>query len=57
VRFVLFLMVFAASCDPPYINDNPYLPNKQSLANEVRNKTFLQLKMEKELYPVELVQE
>jgi len=47
----LFLIVFATSCDPPYIEDNPYLPTKQSLATDVRNKTFVQLKMEKELYP------
>ena len=53
MRVILFLllMVYLTSCDPPYIEDNPYLPTKQSLANDVRNKTFVQLKMEKELYP------
>lgn len=32
--------------------DNPYLPSKGSLANQVRNETMIQLKKEKELYPI-----
>jgi hypothetical protein len=51
VVLFLFLMIFVASCDPPYPIDNPYLPGEQTLINEVRNQTFSQLKMEKELYP------
>jgi hypothetical protein len=46
----LFLMVFIYSCGSPSA-DSTYLPDKQSLAIEVRNQTFAQLKKEKELYP------
>ncbi len=47
----LSLMICIVSCDPPYVEDNPYMPTKMSLVNEVTNKTFVQLKKEKELYP------
>ncbi len=47
----LFLMAFITSCDPPYLGDNPYMPSKGALVNEVTNKTLVQLKKEKELYP------
>jgi hypothetical protein len=46
----LFLMVFIYSCGSPSA-DSTYLPDKQSLAIEVRNQTFAQLKVEKELIP------
>jgi hypothetical protein len=51
VVLFLFLIIFITSCDSPYPIDNSHLPNKQTLANEVRNQTFAQLKKEKELYP------
>jgi hypothetical protein len=53
MRIVLFLFLigFITSCDPPYIEDNPYLPDKDSLATEVTNKTLAQLKRDTELYP------
>ena len=38
------------SCDLPQI-ENPYAPTKQSMANEVTNQAFIQLKMEKNLFP------
>jgi hypothetical protein len=47
----LFFVVFITSCDPPYVGDNPYMPSKGALVNEVTNKTLVQLKKEKELYP------
>jgi hypothetical protein len=47
----LFLMVCITSCEPPYIADNSYMPSKGALVNEVTNKTLVQLKKEKELYP------
>lgn len=51
VVFALFLLVCMASCDPPYQEENPYLPTKQSLVNEVMNQTFVKMKMEKGLIP------
>ncbi len=47
----LILIVLVTSCDPPpemevYI---PYKPDKQSLSNEVRNHTILELKEKKKL--------
>jgi hypothetical protein len=51
MRAILFLLIFITSCDPPYIEDNPYLPDKDSLATEVTNKTLAQLKRDTELYP------
>ncbi len=47
----LFLMIFIASCDLPYVEDNPYKPSEDTLINEVTNRTFVQLKKERELYP------
>ncbi len=40
-----------ASCDLPYAGDNPYMPNRGTLVSEVTNKTLVQLKKERELYP------
>lgn len=48
---ILLLLIIIASCDPPYNEYIPYLPNKQSQANEVRNQAFVQLQRDKELYP------
>ncbi len=47
----LFLMNFVTSCDPPHREDNPYSSNKGTLVDEVTNRAFVQLKMEKGLYP------
>ena len=47
---LLLLIVFIAGCGTPCVAPPPP-PNEQSLVNEVRNKTFAQLKEEKELYP------
>jgi hypothetical protein len=46
----LFLIFFISGCDLPDI-ETPYHPTRLSLVNEVRNKTFVQLKTEKGLYP------
>ncbi len=51
VFFFLLLLVFIASCDPPYIEEGSHMPDKVSLANEVRIRTLVQLKKEMELYP------
>jgi hypothetical protein len=50
VVLILFLMIFITGCDPPY-TDTSYLPTMGTLVNEVTNRTFVQLKMEKGLYP------
>jgi hypothetical protein len=47
----LFFVIFITSCDPPYVGDNPYMPSKGALTNEVTNRTFVKLKKERELYP------
>ena len=47
----LFLLIFITSCDLPCLIDNSHPPDERTLINEVRNRTFAQLKMEKELYP------
>ncbi len=47
----LFLMAFVTSCDHPHREDNPYPSNKGTLADEVTNRAFVELEMEKGLYP------
>jgi hypothetical protein len=47
----LFLMAFITSCDLPYVEYNPHMPNEDSLVNEVTNRTILELKQGRELYP------
>lgn len=49
IIFIL-LTVVISSCDLPYNEYIPYLPNKESQANEVTNKAFIQLFNDKELY-------
>lgn len=51
VFLFLFLIFCISSCDPPNNKEDRCKPNKISLANEVRNRTLVQLKKEKELYP------
>ncbi len=51
VILFLLLMIYTSCCNSPNEADTSHMPSKQSLANEVRNQTFAQLKMEKELYP------
>ncbi len=50
LRF-LALIVLAASCDPPPGMEVhiPHMPDKQSLSNEVRNHTILELRAKKDL--------
>ena len=47
----LLLMILSTSCELPPVDNSPYLPSKQSLANDVRARTAFQLKMEKGLTP------
>jgi hypothetical protein len=48
---LLFLLIFITGCDPPRSVDNPHKSSERTLINEVTNQTFIQLKMEKGLYP------
>jgi hypothetical protein len=52
IPFIFFLlMIICASCELPPVDNSPYLPSKQSLANDVRARTAFQLKREKGLIP------
>ena len=47
--FLSLLVLFTCGCGSQ-LKDSSSLPTKQSLVNDVRKKTILQLKVEKELY-------
>ncbi|MES2121627.1 MAG: hypothetical protein V4492_02475 [Chlamydiota bacterium] len=51
MRFFSFLILIAlvTSCDPPSSMENPDFPSRQSLVNEVTNKTIVKLKTESNL--------
>lgn len=53
MRFLLFLVliILLTCCNPPRTEDISYEPTKGSLACEVRNKAFAQLKKDKDLHP------
>jgi hypothetical protein len=48
---ILMLLIFVSSCDPPYFEESPYSPTKQSLANAVRRQAALHLEKENGLIP------
>ena len=50
MKLRLILLLIACGCNP-LPEDNPYAPTKQSLANQVRLQTCIQLKNEKALVP------
>ena len=50
MKYVLILMFLLTGCDAPSIPQS-YPSSMESLVDEVRNQTFVQLKMEKELHP------
>jgi hypothetical protein len=53
MKFFVFILVtvFITGCGSPQPGDTPHPSKKGTLANEVTNRAFARLKMEKGLYP------